>query len=225
MAPIQWDGLEHLTDSFLKWWTAVTESQEIRATDDQINLTSNVLWQIWKARNDREFNQKDKEPHRIIEKAQMEWLEYYEANKGAEPRKSTREIAVQHRTNQNDHEEQWKMQLEILTQQNKDQLVVGIGIMATDSSGQLQAAWMIRERRSGDSLQDQAEAVKLAMIKAANQGWRHIQIEVDNKKLFEYIQRSGHKNSRVAALIDDIQSSSRLFRLCSFSFVDIGKIV
>ena len=65
---------------------------------------------------------------------------------------------------------------------------------------------MCRERISGDSRQDQAEAVKLAMIKAVNQGWRHVQIVVDNKKLLDYFQKSSHGSSQVLTLIGNIQS-------------------
>ena len=60
MAPIHQDGIEQLTSCFVKWWTAVFESQEIRATENHVSLTINILWQFWKAKNEREFNQKEK---------------------------------------------------------------------------------------------------------------------------------------------------------------------
>ncbi|XP_071912447.1 uncharacterized protein [Coffea arabica] len=87
MAPDQWDGLVHLTDNFQKWWSAVIKAQMIRGNDEHINLIVNILWQIWKGRNDREFNHKDKEPHGIIEKASMEWMEFEEANRGRNERR------------------------------------------------------------------------------------------------------------------------------------------
>ncbi|XP_027072055.1 uncharacterized protein [Coffea arabica] len=95
MAPVQWEGLEHLTGCFMKWWSAILEAQESRGEAVQVNVTINILWQIWKARNEREFNQKEREPHKAIEKAQKEWREFEEANKGMEPRKITQETEVQ----------------------------------------------------------------------------------------------------------------------------------
>ena len=62
------------------------------------------------------------------------------------------------------------MLLKIHTQQDQNQSIVGIGITATDNVGQLQGTWALRERMSGNPVQDQAEAVRLALLKAANQG-------------------------------------------------------
>ena len=117
-----------------------------------------------------------------------------------------------------------RMLLKIHTQIDKSQSTVGIGITATDYSGQLHAAWALRERMSGDSLQDQAEAVKLALMNAANQGWRNIEVELDNSKLKGYIVDSRHSSWRSATLIEDIQSISSLFHLCSFSLANTGKL-
>nr|XP_027082466.1 uncharacterized protein LOC113704793 [Coffea arabica] len=194
MTPVQWDGLEHLYDCFLKWWITIMEAQQSR--DD--------AKQIWKAKNDREFNQKEREPHKIVEKAIKDWVEFEEANKGKEPRKITQETEVQHRTNQNHNEGVRKMLLKIHTQQDKRQSVVGIGITAANNLGQLQAAWALRERMLDDPLQDQAKTVKPALLKAANQGWRHIKVELDNRRLMEYIMESRHNNWRVATLVEDI---------------------
>ena len=76
MAPVKWDGIEHLSNCFTKWWSAIHEAQVSSGGQDQVNLTINILWQIWKARNNREFNHKEKEPFKIIEKALKEWTEF-----------------------------------------------------------------------------------------------------------------------------------------------------
>ncbi|XP_071914135.1 uncharacterized protein [Coffea arabica] len=94
MAPVQWEGLEHLTGCFTKWWLVILDAQKSRREVDQVNVTINILWQIWKARNEREFNQKEREPHKIIEKALKEWREFEEVNKGMEPRMITQETEV-----------------------------------------------------------------------------------------------------------------------------------
>lgn len=204
----------------MKWWSAILEAQESRGDADQVNATINILWQIWKARNDREFNQKERE----FEKALKEWVEFDDANKGKEPRKITQETEVQQWTDQHQNEGGMRMLLKIHTQQDQSQSIVGIGITATDNFGQVQAAWALRERMSGDPLQDQAEAVRLALLKAANQGWRHIKVELDNRRLVESIMDSRYNNWRVSTLIGDIQSICNLFHQCSFSFANSGKV-
>ncbi|XP_027122249.1 uncharacterized protein [Coffea arabica] len=211
MAQVQWDGLVHLTDNFPKWWYTVIEAQMIRGREEQINLTVNILWQIWKGRNEREFNQKDKEPHKIIEKASMEWMEFEEANKGRKERRSIQEIGVQQRTELNHVVGDMRILLKIHTQMDKDHHTVGIGIMATEHSGLLHVAWALRERMTGDPLQDQAEAVKLALMNAAKQGWSNIEVKLDSSKLKEFIVDSRHSSWRTATIREDIQSISSLF--------------
>ena len=44
---------------------------------EHITLTANLLWQIWKARNDKQFNKMSNEPIMVVNKALMEWNEYH----------------------------------------------------------------------------------------------------------------------------------------------------
>nr|XP_027062915.1 uncharacterized protein LOC113689326 [Coffea arabica] len=130
MAPVKWDGIEHLSNCFTKWWSAIHEAQ------------------IWKARNNREFNHKEKEPFKIIEKALKEWTEFEEANKWKDAGNSTLETEEQQRADQEQMECHTGLLLKIHTHQSKDQPTVGIGISATDYMGQLQAVWALTERTS-----------------------------------------------------------------------------
>ncbi|XP_071923241.1 uncharacterized protein [Coffea arabica] len=224
MAPVQWDGIEHLSDNFTKWWSAIQEAQASRGVEDQVNITINILWQIWKSRNNREFNYKEKVPFKIIEKAQQEWSEYNEANKGENSRRSTQGTAIQQRTVQVQHESHTGISLKIHTHQDRRQAAVGIGITAIDNLGQLQAAWALRERSSGDTLQDQAVAVRLALLKVAGQGWRNVKVELDNRKLVETITAATYNNQMMATLIEDIRSIGTLFQQCSILFANSRKI-
>ncbi|XP_071938995.1 uncharacterized protein [Coffea arabica] len=145
LAPVQWDGIAHLSDCFTKWWLAIQEAQGSRGVEDQVNLTINILWQIWKARNDREFNHKEKEHSKVIEKALKEWIEFEEANKGKDSRKSTQETELQQWNDQDQNESHAGLILKIHTSTDKRQAAVGIGISATDNMGRLQAFWALRE--------------------------------------------------------------------------------
>ena len=51
IALIRWEGLRDLHHNFRRWWEVVAETGSKDQGMDQINLTINILWQIWKARN------------------------------------------------------------------------------------------------------------------------------------------------------------------------------
>nr|XP_027083655.1 uncharacterized protein LOC113705952 [Coffea arabica] len=134
LSPVQWDGIQHTSNCFIKWWTAIMEAQEERGGEDQVNLTINILWQIWKARNERKFEYKEKEPHKVIQKAVKGWMEFDEANRGKETRKNTQgtEILERVEQDQSQRENQARMMIKVHTHQDRRQHMVGIGITATD---------------------------------------------------------------------------------------------
>mgnify|MGYP004717015259 CR=1 FL=1 len=43
---------------------------------EHIALTVDILWQIWKVRNESEFEEKDRHPMEIVRKAIKDWEEY-----------------------------------------------------------------------------------------------------------------------------------------------------
>ena len=55
------------------------EARHKSAGMDHIGLTINILWQLWKARNDRVFKVVDRYPLKTVQKAHKEWMEYNEA--------------------------------------------------------------------------------------------------------------------------------------------------
>ena len=224
LSPVQWDGIQHTSNCFIKWWTAIMEAQEERGGEDQVNLTINILWQIWKARNEREFEHKEKEPHKVIQKAVKEWMEFDVANKGKETRKNTQgtEILERVEQDQSQRENQARLMIKVHTHQDRRQHMVGIEITATDSAGSLQAIWALRERMSGDTKQDQAGAVRLALLNAISQGWTSIKVELEDRELVECIKHTRTSNQQMATLVEDIQYISNLFQKCSFSFVESG---
>ena len=44
-----------------------------------IELMVILLWQIWKSRNEMQFNDRRRDPMKAVNKAVMEWREYQEA--------------------------------------------------------------------------------------------------------------------------------------------------
>ena len=44
---------------------------------EHIALTVEILWQIWKAGNEAEFEERDRHPMEVIRKAVKDWEEYH----------------------------------------------------------------------------------------------------------------------------------------------------
>ncbi|CDP00431.1 unnamed protein product [Coffea canephora] len=82
LAPIQWDGIQNQTGCFKKWWAALSQATSRTEGRQHIALTANLLWQLWKDRNQMEFEGKEREGLKIVQKASSEWMEYEEAWKG-----------------------------------------------------------------------------------------------------------------------------------------------
>ena len=75
---------------------------------------------------------------------------------------------------------------------------------------------------SAEPMQDQAGAVRLALLNAISQGWRNIKVELENRELVEYIKNTRTSNHLMATLIEDIQYICKMFQTCSFSPVSSG---
>ncbi|XP_027155078.1 uncharacterized protein LOC113755222 [Coffea eugenioides] len=222
---------QYTAQSGYKMWKKEKELESARRREDagpsyegNIRRVWKTLWQQKKARNEREFNQKEREPHKIIQKAMKEWMEFDEANKGKVNRKNTQRTEVQKCTEQlqGQREIQASLMIKVHTHQDARQKMVGIGVSATDSLGRLQACWAMRERMSAEPIQDQAGAVRLALLNAISQGWRNIRVELENRVLVECIKNTRTSYHLMATLIEDIQCISNLFQNCSFSFVSSG---
>nr|XP_027102734.1 uncharacterized protein LOC113723976 [Coffea arabica] len=63
-----------------RWWEAVMDSAGEANRAERIQLTVNVLWQLWKARNKMVFQMENVDAKAIVDKVQLEWLEYIAAN-------------------------------------------------------------------------------------------------------------------------------------------------
>ena len=82
LAPIHWDGSEHRSDKFKEWWTVVSEARCRIQGKAHIGLTAYILWQIWKNRNNKVFNNKDMDPTTIVNKTYNAWCEMQQGKLG-----------------------------------------------------------------------------------------------------------------------------------------------
>ncbi|XP_071928132.1 uncharacterized protein [Coffea arabica] len=74
LAPIQWEGMMEQHGCFRRWWISITEAKHRPHDWQHISLTVHILWQIWKERNEVEFNGKKYRPWRTIQKAMKECI-------------------------------------------------------------------------------------------------------------------------------------------------------
>lgn len=75
-APLNWDGLELFSNRFWHWWEELKGAAKEENGRERITLTVNLLWQIWKSRNARQFEERNGDPRVAVEKALREWREY-----------------------------------------------------------------------------------------------------------------------------------------------------
>nr|XP_027103028.1 uncharacterized protein LOC113724320 [Coffea arabica] len=215
-ALVNWDGLEDQTGCFKQWWTSMMMQARTRqGGEDHIALTVNVLWQIWKARNTRIFNSAQQHPFKVSEKATQEWKEYQEVSQ-QQPRKSTTETRRQEENYRCEQTSSEVVTLKLATQHQNGNNSFGIGITAANGAGQGIAAWSLRERQARNRAQDNVEAVRLCMIKAATKGWRDIKIRIEDRKLLDHIRAGKARSLEETTIIEDIQKMTSWFRMCFF---------
>lgn len=79
LAPITWDGLNDLMCNFIRWWEKFLQAKSRDQGQDHITLTANILWQIWKSRNQKVFNNVEADARQVLQKAHLEWIEFSKA--------------------------------------------------------------------------------------------------------------------------------------------------
>lgn len=70
LSPVSWGGLADLQANFWRWWEGLLQAKERERGSDRIELTINILWQIWKARNKACFNRSIQGETVAVQKAQ-----------------------------------------------------------------------------------------------------------------------------------------------------------
>ncbi|XP_027156321.1 uncharacterized protein LOC113757111 [Coffea eugenioides] len=170
-------------------------------------------------RNAREFDGKQRQPWKTVQKAQEEWFEFKEANDIPSTR-STEETRTRQSQVQLQEQGHNSVTLRLAIQVRKVTSQLGIGIICTGNFQHQAQGWALHERSSGNHLIDELEAVKLLLSKAAVYQFENIQVQLDNKRVFHLIQNAKTLDMRVTTLLEDILTLKALFRMCSFCLVD-----
>nr|XP_027125983.1 uncharacterized protein LOC113742348 [Coffea arabica] len=77
-APLSWDDLESFRSKFWLWWEELKDAVKQERMRERVELTVNLLWQIWKSRNGVQFNNKRRDPTLAVHKAVVEWREFHD---------------------------------------------------------------------------------------------------------------------------------------------------
>lgn len=211
LAPIEWDGIIELIANFKNWWSTAIEAKHRHQGMDHLALTAIVPWNIWKAKNARDFNGKEKEPRRIITKACKEWMELTNMLKKTRNR-STAEIGVLQQNSvaaspEPNNPMQGTVKIKVAVHRQEEAGILGYGIMAEDGTNQPMLRWGLAERITGSHIQQEAEAIKLALSKVAELRETEISVEKTCKDLLDQIKGKVSKTYWMATLVQDIQAS------------------
>ena len=97
--------------------------------------------------------------------------------------------------------------------------VIGWGVVARQGKGELLKAWAGRGERHTEAVVEEANAIRLALVKAGRMGWRKIVVQSDCKGVVEGIRTGCKKEPKVGAIVGDILRLKNQFEKCYFSFV------
>ncbi|GER39283.1 ribonuclease H-like superfamily protein [Striga asiatica] len=75
-SPISWDGLEDHMDSFKAWWTKLCSLPHTSVSESRIQLSTYLLWWMWKTRNLWVFEQTLRPAKATVEIALSDWSEF-----------------------------------------------------------------------------------------------------------------------------------------------------
>ena len=215
MAPLQWDGLHEDTTDFRKWWSRLMGVKERKDGMQHICLTVDILWHIWKSRNEVEFEGKHRHPMEVVRKAANDFEEYHNCQQ-VQQCMSISETEIANEQEQTREPEQDILSIHIHVGQHTEELNMGIGITVTNAMNQLGAGWMLRERSTGSPVLDKLVAIQLALCKLKERDLQNIQVHISCNQILKMIRCQGPSNILIASHLECINDLSLMFRTCSF---------
>ncbi|XP_027157869.1 uncharacterized protein LOC113759492 [Coffea eugenioides] len=217
--PIQWDGLEHLKGSFWSWWESLQQARERADGKAHIEMTTNLLWHIWKARNNWNFNLINQEGYRISQYAMADWFEFKEANllNTCDKPENTSVLNSHDKTAELQQQHSTIIYTDAAVDQQRDKF--GIGITARDNKGNLISTWSIPTSLKGEVATLEAHAIRTALLKALKENWTSILLLSDCKVLVDKLNHWSEDLSDINIILRDIKTLSSSFWRCTFSFV------
>ncbi|XP_027184061.1 uncharacterized protein LOC113782367 [Coffea eugenioides] len=218
IAPVRWEGLTELQINIWRLWDAVMQSANKEQGLDRIKLTANILWQIWKARNRMVFHLESTDTKQVVDKAQLEWIEYENETDANAGKQVTPEM---------DRQQQhcWEPPKEGVIEINTDAAIsarmvrTSQGIIARNWLGKIIKAKGISECKQGDASREESLAIRSALVMAKDACWTNIEVQTDSKGVVDQINTGNVQDSNIETVLEDIDDLRQEFDCCKFSFV------
>lgn len=201
---------------FKRWWLRISEARHRSEGMEHIGLTANILWQVWKEKNKREFeNTTLVPPFKYIGKAHSEWLEQLQLEY-KEKGESTEETVPRQDVQDQNYVNEGEVLMEMTTTTKQGQLFAGIGVTVKIFASNMMIGWALKDISSGNKLLDEALALKLVLCKAVQRKWSKLKLRFCNKELWRQLKHQNPADSKMATVLEDISQLQRLFCMCSF---------
>ena len=143
-------------------------------------------------------------------------MEYKEVGKGKDKESTSKIDEANERVGEVGREEEELMELQIITNKLVEGHKLGIGIVAKQMGGRTRVEWALMDRSSQTDIQDEAVAVRLALMKARQLSWQRIKVINANKQLIALLKVGKGDNPNTGTLVEDIHALANLFQMCFF---------
>lgn len=217
VSPLQWDGLKQHCWNFWDWWSHLLEAEQRPEGKKHIELTANLLWYIWKTRNEGTFNQEQRQPQWTVTRAIDDWWEFREALENDDRGDPVRNLLPGNLRREDFHQAAFTINTDAGL--SESELKAGFGIVARDRQGKLHKTWAIPVEYRADPAILEAEAIRLALLYAIQENWADIIICSDCKVVIDKINNHELDESMLSIVICDILNLVHSFWCCSFCFV------
>ncbi|GER32750.1 RNA-directed DNA polymerase (reversetranscriptase)-related family protein [Striga asiatica] len=81
LAPVKWNRIQQEKMSFKEWWWWISSMNYKEISEARIQLSTYILWWLWRARNLWIFEKKWYSERWIVQAAMKDWLDFKESNK------------------------------------------------------------------------------------------------------------------------------------------------
>ncbi|KAM3301563.1 hypothetical protein P3S67_016065 [Capsicum chacoense] len=173
------------------------------------------MWQIWKARNNRNFNGVISESNEIVNKA-LFYFQEYESNSLVKPSLT---LSPDHTTNTTIIVAQDFVIMFSDASLQKEKNMASIGMAVMDSSGNLLQALGSPIQFVGKTIIAEALAIPTALEKAQENGWTKVQILSDEKNVVDMIMKRSVASWEIDTTCEDIWNLIKMFEEVSITYI------
>lgn len=203
IAPVHWNKQQHLTSSFEDWWQAISSVGRNKNSQKGVEFTAYLLWNIWKARNQCQFQDTKMNAVDVVQKALHEWMEYDEMLEQAKKRGGSRgrPHPVQHA---NDTAPAECIRIFVASEIGKAEEGAGLGYSFKNAQGCTFLAKAECSRVITDPCIAEMEVIRRALFEAKLRKLQDVEIRLDVKGMVAWLQRKTPPVAEAVSIVEDI---------------------